>query len=147
MEEEQEIKISKYNSGIAIQIRLDALWKDANNHSRLGLFSKWNNDLDTIWRELARDIKDKDFLDSKDLTGQIILGYKTRFKEVDEAVFLDGGFEDNANNGFEPITKEQLAKRDKQYKALSEKELFLKRLENFLGKGTAFEDEDEDSWS
>ena len=37
-------------------------------------------------------------------------------------------------------------KRAEQYKILNEKELFLKRLENELGKGTTFDDGDEDDF-
>ena len=127
--EEQEQKISKYNSGVAIQIRLDALWKDANNHSRSGLYSKWNCDLDAIWRELARDISENDY-ETK----------KKAFEKFDKDI---GKFQDSLPEGFEKPDSEFWKKRNDQYKKLMEKELFLKRLENELGKGTAYDDEEE----
>jgi len=65
MTEENEPLISKHSSGISILIRVDGLWKDANNHSRNGLFDKWNRDLDAIWRELARDLTDADYTTKK----------------------------------------------------------------------------------
>ena len=135
MQVEEEKKISKYSSGISIQIRLDTLWKDANNHSRLGLFSKWNADLDTIWRELARDIAEKEYEN-----------YKSKFDAYEVELIKLGNFEDALSNGFEPIDNNKIIKRAKQYKILSEKELFLKRLENHLGKGTTFDDADESDW-
>lgn len=141
MEENQELK-SKYNSGVNILIRLDSLWKDANNHSRAGLYSKWNNDLDTIWSELARDLNEKEYQDSKDEDGKIIKGYKSKFGDFDIELAKVGAFEDEIGNSFNPLTKEQIEKRQKQYRLLREKELFLRRLENHLGKGTAWEDED-----
>lgn len=135
MEGEQTKRISKYSSGVSIQIRLDTLWRDANNHSRIGLFLRWNNDLDTIWRELARDISEDEYED-----------YKDKFDKFDKELIKLGNFEDRANEGFNPLSKDQILKRDKQYKVLSEKELFLKRLENHLGKGTTFVDGDESDW-
>ena len=57
--EEQEQKTSKYNAGVAIQIRLDKLWTDTHNHCRQGRFSLWNADLDRVWCELAADLKEE----------------------------------------------------------------------------------------
>lgn len=132
--EEAEAKTSKYNSGIAQIYRLDNLWKDVNRHSREGKYLLWNEDLDRIWSELARDLKETEF--------------KLKEKEINELdsiianvqPFKDGG------SGFNPTTKEDNTKRNEQYKALMKKELFLRRLENFVGKGTAWEDEEEDNW-
>ena len=53
-------KTSKLNSGGLINLRLDELWKDAHKHSRLGLYSLWNADLDCIWSELAGEYSDND---------------------------------------------------------------------------------------
>ena len=143
--EEGEKKTSKYSSGINILIRLDGLWKDANNHSRLGLFQKWNCDLDRIWCELARDLKDDDYKD-KEKDGKKILGYKSQFEEFDSKIAKDGKFEDNGSEGFQAITQEQIEKRNKHYKTLMEKDLFLRRLENSLGKGTTWDEGDEDDF-
>jgi len=55
--EESESRISKFNSTIAILYRLDILWKDAHNHSRMGQLMKWNWDLDRVWCELAAEAK------------------------------------------------------------------------------------------
>jgi hypothetical protein len=133
--EEQEQKISKYNSGIAQIYRLDNLWKDASNHSRVGQFQKWNCDLERIWCELARDLKETDYATKK-----------KEFDKFDEDLSDSGKFEDNATSTFEDLTSEQVTKRNKQYKILLEKDLFLRRLENFVGKGTAWEDSEEDDW-
>lgn len=54
MPDDEQPKISKYNSGIAIIMRLDVLWKDTHVHSRSGQYYKWNLDLDRIWCELSR---------------------------------------------------------------------------------------------
>ena len=141
--EEGEVKTSKYNSGIAIIYRLDGLWKDVNLHSRAGQFSKWNIDLDKIWCELARDISPKEYDDKKDKEGVVIKkGYKTQFDEVDNKALSFGNFNDNIQDSFNKLTPQDIKIRENQYKALTEKELFLRRLENHVGKGTAFEDSD-----
>jgi len=141
--EETEVKTSKYNSGIAIIYRLDALWKDANNHSRAGLFSKWNADLDRIWCELARDLKETDYNDKKDKDGKLKTeGYKSKFDKLDKEVLSLGNFKDNMQDSFDRLTLSDVKNRESQYKSLTEKELFLRRLENHVGKGTAFEDSD-----
>ena len=121
---------------------MDSLWKDANNHSRSGHYSKWNNDLDTIWSELARDLKEFDYQDGKDKDDEPKKGYKTLFSEFDNELAKTGAFEDELGQSFNPLQPEQIKKRQQQYRLLREKELFLRRLENHLGKGTAWEDED-----
>jgi hypothetical protein len=139
--EEEELKVSKYSSGINILKRIDELWKDTHKHSRTGEFSKWNADLDRIWLELARDLKDKPlkqelkFNTNKDL-----------FDKFDTAIADLGDFEDNLNDSFNPISKEKIQKRNKQYQVLMNKQLFLARLENAIGKGTTMEDEDDDEF-
>lgn len=132
---EQDQQISKHSSGVSILIRIDGLWKDANLHSRAGLFSKWNTDLDVIWRELARDLDDSDY-ESK----------KTKFNKFDEDLVNSGNFKDTGNETFDGLSKSQVDSRSKQYKILNDKELFLKRLENKLGKGTTWDDGDEDDF-
>lgn len=146
---EEERRTSKHNSSVSIIIRLDFLWKDANKHAREGKFSDWNNDLDTIWRELARDLKDDEYKDKrfeKDGKKFRKLGYKSRFDAFDEELKKSGRIEDTARQGFNKITTEQIEIRAKQYEILNRKDLFLRRLENHLGKGTKFENEDEDDF-
>ena len=136
MAEEEEVqKVSKYNSGVAIIMRLDGLWKDCNNHSRLGKFYLWNLDLDRIWCELARDILDKEYKE-----------YKERFDEFDTNLAKEGDFKDGDGDGFDKINKAETDKRGKHYKILMEKELFLRRLENHVGKGTAWDDGEGDDF-
>jgi len=134
MEEEQDIqKTSKYNSGVAIQIRLDNLWNKANLFFLKGVYEKWNDVLDNVWRELVRDI-DKKELDTK----------KDEFKVFDTSLAKLGKFQDHPPEGFGSPTQQQIDNRIEQRKILDDKEIFLKRLENELGKGTALTDEDND---
>jgi hypothetical protein len=146
MEEQQENKVSKYNSGVAQLYRLDGLWKDVNNHSRAGLFSKWNEDLDRVWCELARDLPETEKKLEENKKIPSFKDAKDEFDKYDTQLMNQGNFQDKEPEGFIEISKEVKQKRNEQYKILIDKELFLRRLENKLGKGTAWEDEDEDNF-
>ena len=135
MSEEENQKKSKFSSGLNIIMRLDSLWKDSHNHSRSGEFQKWDSDLDRIWLELARDLTETNYEDKK-----------KKFDEFTEKIKELGGFNDNPPSGFKEPSKEDIKKRAKVYSILMEKQLFLARLENFLGKGTTEDDDDEDDF-
>jgi len=135
MAEDSEILISKHSSGVSIIIRIDGLWKDANIHSCAGQYSKWNTKLDVIWRELARDILEADWETRK-----------TKFDKYDTQLVDTGAFKDGGSDTFEDISSDDTKNRSKQYRILNDKELFLKRLENKLGKGTTFNDGEEDDF-
>lgn len=133
MEEESQ-KTPKHSSGVNILIRIDALWKDTHLHSRGGQFSSWNSDLDRIWLELARDIKNSEFVNKESI-----------FKGFDSDLIKEGNIQDGASGkGFATKTKTDLEKRDNQYKILMKKQIFLARLENELGKGTTKKSEEDD---
>ena len=116
-------KTSKFNGAISQMYRLDELWKDTHRHSRLGELEKWNWDLDRVWTELAGDFDEKsnnnkDFSDINKEIGDL----KDTFRAL-------------------KIKKDEF--QNKFYIALMKKELYLRRLQNKLGKGTEFEDEDD----
>lgn len=140
-EDENGLIESKFSSGLNIVRRLDTLWKKCHELKRAGRFQDWNNELDTIWLELARDLFQK--TDIKEETDQfkqakkIFDDFDTKLKDC--LPFRDGG------SGFGKFTKDDIVKRNKQYKIIMDKQLFLARLENFTGKGTTAR-EDEDDW-
>lgn len=124
-------KISKYNSGIAQLYRIDNLWKDAHRDCRLGKLNRWNWTLDRVWLELAGDLDEKE-------------------NEKDKATIKS--FNDINNKVADlntRIIKKSIKVKDfteKLYQLLMDKELFLRRLQNELGKGSAYQDYDEDDW-
>lgn len=143
MLEGQEKKVSKFSSGLNIITRLDVLWRKCQELKRNGKYQDWNDELDTIWLELARDLSVEDYNDKKDEHGKITIGYKSQFEEFEAKLkeqlpFIDSGV------GFKRIGNDSMKKRNEQYKILMEKQLFLARLENEIDKGTTYEDEDED---
>jgi len=135
MEDKEEQKISKYSSGVNILIRIDGLWKKTHLYAEAGRYMLWNTVLDIIWLELARDIKVDD--------------YAT--KETDFNVFETGlkelmPFSDDKPSGFREPSPEDIERRNKVYILLKKKQLFLARLENKMGKGTTFDEEDDDDF-
>jgi len=150
--EQEDRKISRFSSGLNILMRLDNLWKDTHKHSREGRFQMWNDDLDRIWLELARDLKQEEYYDLDKDGSTIIIsekevfkkGYKSQFEAFDEKLEEIMPFMDSGTTGFQKPNDDVKKNRNKQYKVLMEKQLFLARLENELGKGTTYEDEDDD---
>lgn len=140
---ESENRVSKFSSGLNIIMRLDMLWRNCQSFKRRGRYSDWNDELDTIWLELARDLPESEYEDQEDEDGVITKGYKSEFEEFDKRLVKELPFDD-VSNGFDSPGKDVLTRRNNQYKILMEKQLFLARLENKLNKGTTYEEEDED---
>jgi len=114
---EIENRQSKFNSTIAILIRIDRLWQDAHRHSREGKLINWNWDLDRVWCELVSDVKEGDI--------------KSFSKFTDKIAAIDK-------------TKKDF--RETLYHLLMEKEKFLRILQNKQGKGVSYIDEEEDDF-
>lgn len=140
---ESENKVSKFSSGLNIIMRLDILWRNCQSFKRSGRYSDWNDELDTIWLELARDLPSREYEDQTDEDGEVIKGYKSQFEEFDKRLIKFLPFDD-VMIGFDKPSKESIRRRNEQYQILMEKQLFLARLENKLNKGTTYEEEDED---
>ena len=141
---EEEKKVSKFSSGLNIIMRLDILWKNCQKFKREGKYSSWNDELDTIWLELARDIDEVDLDNEKDSKKKSKYSVKyEEFKKFDERLRIELPFEDNLI-GFNRIEKDTFKRRNNQYKILMEKQLFLARLENEVGKGTSWGEQEDD---
>lgn len=126
-EGEQSQKQSKFNSTIAILMRIDILWKDAHHHSRAGSYDKWNIDLDRVWCELAADVEEGKDDDKK-------------FDTLNETI-NNIGFKKPIN----PKTGARvLINKCSLYMAIMKKEIFLRKLQNKQGKGVAYEESIED---
>ena len=128
----EESKTSKLNSGGSINLRLDELWKDAHKHSRHGMYSLWNADLDCIWSELGGEYDD----DSKEIK---------KFNEINIKLILTKNWNSNTH-GFKKPSKEDRYEMARQYLLLRQKEMFIRRIQNKQGKGTAYSDGSEDDW-
>ena len=126
-------KSSKINSAMIVNMTLNELWKDSFKHSRAGLYLSWNNDLDTIWTILGGepDIENSDT--------------EKKFNEINLSLFEIGNLSNGKDsNGFNNVDNSYLIKINKQKSILLRKALFLRRLQNTQGKGTAYHDADEE---
>jgi len=120
---------SKYNSGQFNNIRLHNLWLDCHKHARQGNLIKWNADLDRVWCELASDEKEKGESDEK---------FEDFESKLDKLGVLWNGSNDE---GYGVKIKEDILKiRRNQYKLLTKKEIWIRRLQNKQGKGTAYDE-------
>jgi len=130
-EETSFSKVSKINAAALINLIMADLWKDAYRHSRNAELSKWNADLNCIWIELAGDV-DADSDEEK------------KFVEIDKSLAALGSLQQKKTSGFKELPREELMRMTRQYKLLMVKSLFLKRLQNKQGKGTAYYDDADD---
>ena len=123
---EEEIKTSKINSAALMNFLLTDLWKDANRHARNGQLNKFSNDLDCIWIQLGGD---------EDEDSPACVDYAKLEEELEKSkpTKKSGGFK----NGADESSGEQLTKF---YRILMKEALFLRRLQNKQGKGTAYHD-------
>jgi hypothetical protein len=166
---EEEKKTSRFSSGINIIQRVDQLWKNCQSFKRMGSYYKWNEELDSVWLELARDLDPSEYYDLNkkeeimekekyffEKEGKLVfdsaaynkeigkIGYETQFEAFDEQLKPFLPFLDSGSLGFGKPSEIQIKNRNSQYKILMKKQLFLARLENKLGKGTSWEEEEED---
>jgi hypothetical protein len=133
MEEELEFKQSKYNSAIAQLYRLDSLWQACHRYSIKGDYASWNIFMDKIWSELAGDLKEG----SAD---------ETEFYEITKKILQLGSLVPPKQMGFTLNLTIPYSIKEKQRYALLDKEIWLRRLQNKLGKGSAYADEFEDDF-
>ncbi len=125
MEGESSEKLSKINSAALINLRLNSLWMDVHNYAKLGKYPLWNNRLDRVWCELAADVKDEGG-EEKDMS-DINKDISTEFKNFKQ------------KKGFATYNEDEKIAMNKLYYLLMKKEIFLRRLQNKQGKGTAYE--------
>ena len=130
-QKEETQPLSKINSAFLINLRMDAILKDAHRHSRDGKYLKWNDDIDRLWLEVAADVAEGSTEEEK-------------YKKLSLAFGVARGIMAPKAKGFETTTKEVKADLTKQKLALLEKELFVRRLINKQGKGTAYQDNSDD---
>ena len=134
---ETDEKTSKYNSAIDQLKRINNLWQKVNLAAETGEFLKWNMILDRIWCELGGDLDDSNNEDKKVID---------KFSEINTEIVKLYPLNSGTGKTFNPTTKEDVERKSKQYQLLIKKELYLRRLQNAQGKGTAYSDGEEDDF-
>ena len=128
--ESEETRMSKFNAAGLISATIEKLWIDCHDAMAHGNYVLWNTKLDSIWTILGGDVKEDDEDDKK-------------FKQICLKVFEKGSLKGKVGIGF---NKKENPDNATQYQWLIRKSLFLRRLQNRQGKGTAYASDDEDDF-
>ena len=126
-------KLSKYNSAIDQLRRIDEIYRHIIKNKRDSNFYLWNLNLDCIWSELVGDFEEKAPEEEK------MISLNKKILEVSPLF-------SSAQTSFNKIPSDFITKKSQQYLALFEKEIFIRRVQNKLGKGTAWSSGDEDDF-
>jgi len=128
--ESEEERISKINAAGIINVTIENLWRDAFLSMARSDLVTWNRKLDAIWSILGGDCGDGDDVD-KEMTSLNLNLYET-------------GSLSHKKVGFKKLEGDESENIALQYLLLNKKNLFLRRLQNKQGKGTAYASEDRD---
>ena len=128
----EENKLSRINSAGIINITIENLWRECYSLMAKGDLVTWNRKLDAIWLILGGDVAPKDTKEES-------------FKKIDEQIHKTGSL-NHKRTGFNARGDDEAKIIALQYLLLREKSLFLRRLQNSQGKGTAYYDGDNEDW-
>lgn len=128
--EDLENPTSRINAAGMINQTLEKLWSESYTAMSNGDFIRWNTKLDSIWAILGGDVEEgkEEDIDMNSINLRIYQTGSLRTK-----VGIGFSQKDNPNN---PL----------QYQLLLKKSLFLRRLQNKQGKGTAYKNSDMDDF-
>jgi hypothetical protein len=123
-------KISKINSGMLTNLTLNQLWFDFFKAYRNVNYKLGNHNLDCIWIILSGDVKEKNEMSNyiaieTKLSGLPYLGMPEK-------------------KGFQKLTEKDKASLITQRSIIMEKACFLRKLQDKQGKGTAYDDGDDE---
>lgn len=123
---------SKINSAGLVNSTLSNLWQDFFRHYRHGQYLSANSDLDCVWTILGGE---------KGIEGS---DTEKAYFNVESEIKNSGELRDSLRiKGFGKVDPADLQILVKQKALLLKKALFLRRLQNDQGKGTAYLDETE----
>jgi len=129
LQEEVE-KQSKLNAAGLINSTLENLWIDSYRAMAHGNYKLWNIVLDSIWAILGGDEAENGDIDKQ-------------FSKLNLAIYKYGSLKTKIGEGF---SEKPNPNNSIQYHLLLRKAVFLRRLQNKQGKGTAYINEAEDDW-
>lgn len=127
---EVDEKTSRINAAGLINSTLERLWLECYYFMSTGDYQKWNTKLDAVWAILGGDVEED---------GDIEKGFNRINLKIYEKGTLSGKIGEGFNRKANP-------NNSIQYQWLLKKSLFLRRLQNKQGKGTAYHNEDDDDF-
>ena len=125
---EDEKAQSRINAAGLINSTLEKLWNESYTAMANGNYDKWNVKLDSIWAILGGDEPEGGGKD-KEIT------------QLNTKIYEQGNLKSKTGSGFE---QKPNPNNPMQYLLLLKKGLFLRRLQNKQGKGTAYASDDDD---
>lgn len=128
--EEIDNPTSRINAAGLINQTLEKLWNESYTAMAEGKYDKWNVKLDSIWAILGGDEKEGEDKDKE-------------MQKINLSIYSKGSLKTKTGSGFE---QKDNPNNSIQYQLLLKKSLFLRRLQNSQGKGTAYSVEGEDDW-
>jgi len=123
---------SKINAAGLINSALENLWQKCYIDMANGNLVRWNRILDAIWTILGGDVVEGDDKDKQ-------------MEEINMSLYKTGSL-NHKKSGFASVEGDESVNMALQYLILKNKSLFLRRLQNSQGKGTAYINEDEDDF-
>jgi len=135
VEKLEELQLSKINSAYLVNLTLNNLWENFFRHFKAIKYLDANNDLDCIWTILGGE---KGIANSP-----IEKDYNEINKKLQNYAPLKNNIE---TRGFSGVNPNDLKKLSEQRSLMLTKALFLRRLQNTQGKGTAYLNEDEEGF-
>lgn len=127
--EVSEEKMSRINAAGIINIILENLWKDCYTAMADSNLVRWNRKLDAIWTNLGGDVEEEGAEDKA-------------MNKIDENIYKTGSL-NHKKTGFQKMNSDESTIMALQYLHLKKKSLFLRRLQNKQGKGTAYASDDD----
>ena len=121
---------SRINAAGLINSTLEKLWNEGYTSMSNGDYIKWNTKLDCIWAILGGDVQENGVEDKK-------------IQSINLKIYELGNLSTKSDSGFQ---KKENPNKAIQYQWLLNKCLFLRRLQNKQGKGTAYENPDMDDF-
>lgn len=125
-----ESQTSRINAAGMINQTLEKLWNESYTLMSQGKYDLWNIKLDSIWAILGGDEKE-----GEDADRQIT--------ELNLKIYRTGSLKSKVGIGF---SQQNNPNNPLQYQLLLKKSLFLRRLQNKQGKGTAYKNSDLDDF-
>jgi hypothetical protein len=125
-------KQSRLNAAGLINSALENLWNGCYIAMANGNLVLWNRKLDSIWSILGGDQSKGDPTD-------------LAMEKIDKKIYNTGSL-NHKKAGFKKLVDKENITISLQYLLLKEKSLFLRRLQNSQGKGTAYHSPDEDDF-
>ena len=126
--EDSDTPTSRINAAGLINSTLEKLWNESYTLMSQGRYDLWNVKLDSIWCILGGDVEN-DGVEDKEM------------QKINLAIYSKGSLKSKIGNSF---SQKDNPNNSFQYQLLLKKSLFLRRLQNKQGKGTAYATEDDD---